>query len=220
MIWNGESVMSATKHRPNFKIIENYRDESVDEYAFEKDYLNPNLTVPDLKKKYDLSQSQYNGLAEKVREKHNLLTKPHLRLWSDRLAPTFNGKFIYDMRYIRKWNHSYSIQKVIDGEKHNCGMFPDLETAQKVRDHLIDCGWDLDEFNRIKEEWKTRTPSYNKAVEKYPIWKKYYFNSLMSVDEINMMMNITSKIYYHLVRMIRAEYGITKRPTKSQRLSC
>ena len=219
MSWNGGLVMTATKHRPTFRIIENPIDE-IDMTAFEKDYLDPTLNAKDLRKKYSIGIFRYSSLAKEVREKHGLFKKPYQFKCADGSSPTFNGKFLSNRRYIRKWRNTYSIQKTINGEKHTCGVFHDLETAQEVRDYLLNCDWDIDEFNRLKDKYKyDRTAKcYNKAVEKYPIWKEFYFNSLMPMDEINKMLNITTKMYLHLVGMIRDEYGIDKRPSKLERM--
>ena len=210
--------MTATKHRPTFHIIENYQEE-IDMDAFEKDYLNPHTSVESLRKKYDLGQFRYNRLAKEIREKNGLSRKPFKFSRADGSFPTFNGRFIDDMRYIRVWEKSYSIQKVIDGNKYRLGTFEDLETAQRVRDYLISCDWDIDEFYRLKEKYKyARIPTaLKKAEEKYPIWKKYYLNSLMSIGELNRMMNITDKMYYYLRKMIHEEYNISKRPYKNKR---
>ena len=114
--------------------------------SFKVDFLNPNCHVPDLKQKYDLSASKYKYLREKVLKETGLKEKPTLR----------GGRnyTITDKRYIIQHKHGKcTIYKTIDGYKKSFGTYPDLETAQLVRDRLVECEWDEVVALELKKEY-------------------------------------------------------------------
>ena len=119
-----------------FHIVSN-SDENLDLIypEFREDFLNPKIHVPELKKKYDLSVARYNHLRNKVLDETGLKDKPTLK----------GGRnyTITEKRYIIQHKHGKcTIYKTVDKYKRSFGTYPDFETAQYVRDKLVECDWD------------------------------------------------------------------------------
>lgn len=118
-----------------FHIVEGEDNSSLDKIYnnFKEDFLNPTVTIDDLRSKFDLSHRMYNVLRSRVLKETGLKRKPQKRP---------NSKVIGKHTYIQSNNGTYRIVKYIDGCLQNFGNYKDLETAIKVRDKLIACDWD------------------------------------------------------------------------------
>lgn len=210
--------MTLTKEKPNFRIIENYHEE-IDMDGFEKDYLNPSMSVDDIRKKHDIGMHKYTKYAKEVRDKFGLEKKPRIHLGLIEL-PTLNGDLVEDMRYIKQHRSGrYTIIKVIGDERYYCGSFTNKDDARRVRDYLNRCNWDVDEIKRMDElyPYKYRKDALERAKKLYPEWKQLYLNSELTNKEISEKMDIPSGVYRHLRRMVREEYGLKYRPHVSKR---
>lgn len=132
----------------NFRFIDN-SDANLDLIydEFKKDFLNPSIHVPELKKKYDLSVSKYKYLRGQVLEETGLPEKPTLK----------GGRHykITESRYIIKHKHGKAtIYKTVDGYKRSFGTYPDFETAKIVRDKLVECNWDDKTALELKKQYQ------------------------------------------------------------------
>lgn len=113
---------------------------------FKEDFLNPKIHVPELKKKYDLSVARYNHLRNRVLDETGLKEKPTLK----------GGRnyTITASRYIIKHKHGKcTIYKTVDKYKKSFGTYPDFETAQHVRDKLVECDWDEKVASELKRKY-------------------------------------------------------------------
>lgn len=130
-----------------FRIVEN-SDKNLDEIypEFKKDFLDPDLPVKDLKKKYDLSVARYRHLREKVLEETGLQEKPSRR----------GGRHytVTENRYIVQHKHGKcTIYKTIDRYKKSFGTYPDFTTAKYVRDKLVQYDWDETVASDLKRKY-------------------------------------------------------------------
>lgn len=129
----------------NFRVIEGSDDEFPKFDEFCSDFFNPNYYVKDLKEKYGLSRNEYVRLREKLVKKYNIHSKP-TKFHPSADCPT-------NMTYIHKHNKNrFAVIKYLDGKKVYYGAYDSVDIARKIRDELIDCGWDKSKLKQIQQE--------------------------------------------------------------------
>jgi len=187
----------------NFRIVE-YVPPVVDYEEFKEDFLNPMITVEELKEKYNLGRSEWNHYRSRVLEDTGLSRKPSTRMG---VHPTANYE------YIQKIGDGYVISKTIGVNTRYYGRYTDYDTAKMVRDKLIESGWDnhLGMYLRDKYAIARRKPAYEKAVEIYPVFEDYYLNSSLTIPKIRERMGISQNCYRYLLAMVRDKTGIQHR---------
>ena len=105
--------------KPTFKIIEESDDFDYD--GFTEDYMNSSIPKSELMEKYGLSNGQFNNRVKYVKN-----------------TTGFSRRMIDpDMKYIQMNSGKYRIYY----KGRYCGLYPDLRTAQIVRDILIEHNW-------------------------------------------------------------------------------
>lgn len=118
----------------NFKIIEQEPQDLEEKYSlFKQEYMNPNQTVAEVKKKLNLSNSEYKHLREQLQKETGIEVKPH--------PYNKTGYYNYPRKYIHKREGAYEIRK---GRKYY-GRFKEITEAQKMRDELIKNNWEIRE---------------------------------------------------------------------------
>ena len=187
----------------NYNIVENN-----DSYlnmiyeSFKEDFINPNITVKELKDRYDLSTRKYNQLREKVLNETNLENKPYINK-----GP---ANMITEDRYIFFNNHGRcSICKTVNGVKKSFGTYKDYETAQEVRDILIQDNWDDDIALELKKEYGAGrySPSIEQAYEVYDEFEELFLEGIHS-KIIQEKLQINQYQYNKLSEKVRSEYGL------------
>lgn len=96
---------------------------------FKEDYMNPYLTVKQIKSKYNLTNGDYKHLRKEIMLDTGVQVKPK----------QYNklGQADYPNRYIHKNQNGYVIMK---NHKYY-GRFANLKDARKHRDELIKNNW-------------------------------------------------------------------------------
>jgi len=190
--------MTSTKPRPNFNIVER-KPTPVDYEQFKKDFLNPSIEAKQVRIKHNITHSEYREYRDRVLDETGLTRKP-----------TYCGKNTRtDSEFIRKQYDGFAIYKTVDGLPRYFGKYKNIDTAKTVRDRLVECDWDEDEADRLREEYsiRRRRPAYDKAVEMFPEFEKHYFEKKHSIKEITEMMGLSDRQYLYLVQMIKEKYG-------------
>lgn len=114
---------------------------------FKSDFINPEVTVKDLRVKYDLSKLNYRRLRDKVLAETDLKGKPSVT------RRKYNV-MISDTTYIHKRpNGNFIVCKQFNGVKNNFGTYEDFETAKLVRDKLLKSDWDKSLGDELKKEY-------------------------------------------------------------------
>lgn len=192
-----------------FRFVEN--KDPMDIYnVFKEDFLNPHIHVPELRKKYDLSPSNYNYLRKQVLNETGLAEKPFVadsaRYRADPLLYLTKNK-----------NNSYRIYKVVDGVKTYFGTYKDLETAQKVRDKLIKYNWDKDKAEDLKKKYSVTSvkPKLDEALKQYDDFEKMFLEGYTR-SELNDYFNFTNYQYDMLSRIIREKYNISRKKIRKR----
>lgn len=127
----------------NFNIIEGEQD-NINYDKFKNDFLNPNMTINDLIKKYHISKNKYSKLRAKICDETGLKSKPSINN-NKRLLST-------DTDYIHKHRGKFAIIKSFNKKRYYYGTYDNLEVAKKIRDKLVEYSWDKTQLNAIKEE--------------------------------------------------------------------
>lgn len=192
-----------SKERPTFSIIEGY-DPQVDYNEFKEDFLNPKMMKEDLIRKYDISIGHYNRLRKRVLAETGLARKPYV-------YREIGGKNIsnFDALHIHEKNGYFAVIKCINYTTKQFGRYNDFETACMIRDKLVECNWDEDQVKDLIKEHEVgrRKPSYEMAKLLYDEFKEYYFDTSLRITDIIEKMGISSRVYFHLRRMIDEEFG-------------
>lgn len=187
----------------NFKVIEGDDSYLTEVYeSFKEDFLNPDVTVKDLKNKYDLSNAKYKNLRCKVLDETGLENKPQ----------TYHGRKvkITDKTYISSLpSGNYGVVKYIDGFKESFGTYYDYETARIVRDKLIENDWDMNLASELKKEYGAGRPrpSVEKAKLVYDEFEELFFKGV-DMNEIIDELSINQYQYGVLSEMVRKEHGL------------
>ena len=198
--------MSKAKDKPNFTI--SYRTPcEVDYEEFKKDFCDKMVSVGDMKKKYDMTPSEFREYRSRVMEETGLKRKP---------AYTYKPiHFFKEAEFIQKKDNGYVIVKKFT-RNHNTtaryfGRYEDYDTAKMVRDRLVESDWDdyLGDYlkNTYGMDCKQFRPAYDKAVKIYPEFKKLYFGSSMKLKDILKHFGASQRVYLYLINMIREEMG-------------
>lgn len=193
----------------NFRIVENSNDNLEEIYSeFKQDFLNPTIKVADLKSKYDLSHAKYKHLREKVFDETGLNQKP-CRIG----GPHFP---ITEKRFIKEYsNGKCIIYKTVNGVKKSFGTYDDLETAQYVRDRLVESDWDEELGRDLKKEYSSNRikPALKNALEYYTEFEELYLNG-DSIPEITGKLGITLYQYNLLSQRVREKYNLLSKRQK------
>lgn len=127
-----------------FRVIEGETDFSEIYEDFKKDFLNPELYIRDITKKYNLTYGEYCKIRKQVVEETGVKIKPN------KYHPS---QISMGTSYIhRTKNNKFTVCKYHDNRKIFYGTYDDLETAQLIRDELIKCNWDKKQLNRIRNK--------------------------------------------------------------------
>lgn len=145
----------------SFKIVEG-NDDWLNVYPmFKEDFLDVNVKVDDLKKKYGLTHGKYNHLRKQVLKETGLIEKPVVN--GGRKLTHKESRFI-----IKNKKGTCRICKTINSIKTSFGTYPDFETAKIVRDKLVESNWDTILAEELKKEYGTelcRTFSINNGLK-------------------------------------------------------
>lgn len=176
-----------------FQVIKGESKNLDEVYAlFKEDFLNPNIKVPDLMKKYNLSRKDYVFFRERVFLETGLKIKP--------VNKTYYSNLFDENRLISQHSDgTCTIIKWINGHCKNFGTYPDLESAKVVRDKLIENDWDEDILNDLKMEYATirSIPAYYRAIRYYDDFEELYLNDYSRDNIIN---NLGISYYqYHIL---------------------
>lgn len=125
--------------RPNFKIVEN--SETVNYEDFKKDYMGNELTVDQIRKKYNLGNCAYYGLIKKVEEETGFYRKK-----TNKTKNTREPKYYTGDKY-----RGYSVQKIINNKRFYFGNYRTIDEAKKVVEWLKEHNWDKNSFERWRE---------------------------------------------------------------------
>ena len=198
----------------NFRIVENPQDNLDEIYPeFKEDFLDETVLVADLKKKYSLSNSRYKTLRDRVFNETGLTQKPCKM--GGREFPLKKTSFIKKYR-----NGRCIIYKTVNGVKKSFGTYEDLETAQLVRDKLIESNWDDDVAEELKKKYiqPRIKPSLQSALPKMDEFEKLYLNG-DSIDDIVTTLNITRYQYTLLSKEVRKKHNLLSKRQKREKAS-
>ena len=118
----------------NFRLIEGkYEDLPLNE--IKKDYMACELTIPELREKYDLSVNNW----DRIRRQFKKEGVP-MRTLKERANPKHHT-FKIAKNYYQTKNGKWRVQKVIDGKYHHFGTFDTEEEAQAKVKELKENGW-------------------------------------------------------------------------------
>ncbi len=119
----------------NFTITER-ETHNLDELypLFKKEYLNPQTTVSEVKKKLHLTNSEYKHLRKELEEETGVDFKPN----------PYNkyGRCENEDKYIHRQKDRYIIMRVINKKRVYYGQSKTLEEARVIRDKLKEHNWD------------------------------------------------------------------------------
>ena len=183
----------------NFNIVE--RTPTVIDYeCFKKDFLNPNISVDNLRELYNLTRAEYRHYRDRILEETGLSRKP---------AKYGRDTQITGDEFIQNRYNGFAVVKTTDNVTKWYGRYKDLETARYVRDKLVESGWDDIVGYKLKEKYalKRMKPSESKAEQCYSEFKELYFDSEYTIAEIREIMGLTHRVYLSLLAMIKKEYG-------------
>lgn len=205
--------MSISSDKPNFRIIEGNVPQ-IDYEEFKKDFLDVTMLAPAIKKKYNMTKSQWRDYRQRVLDETGLTEKPH-RNHRMGIEPNINSPFnhltgmCYNARYIQKRNNGYIIVKKIKGKAKYFGRYDDYDTAEMVRDKLLESNWDDALGIILKEKYGVgrHNMGYAKAVKLFDEFEDKYFNSDERIVDIVSEMGISQRVYKFLLEMIREKHG-------------
>lgn len=169
---------------------------------FKKDYLNPNYTADQVRRKHNLEPRDYKTLNNRVREETGLKKKP-----------TLMNSFADGTTNIYKLKNCYGIRKYIDGELTYFGYYPDMDTAMMVRDKLYEAQWDKSVGDKLYEEYGVDKGNYHhEDISKLlPEFKHLYADVPTHVEDIYKKLRIGGGTYTLLLRMLREKYPNIKK---------
>lgn len=171
----------------NFTIVEG---ETFDWDGFTRDYLDEdNYTPKDLREKYGLTKGQYYNKMRRVRKDTGFIRS--------------RCRVKKDMRYIRpKKTGRYYVIKDINKRSVYCGSYSDLETAQLVRDILIENNWDkktiqacIDVYGNHCSRKIGGSPLRDEALKRFDEFKELYYNGENTIADIERKMGFTRHQY-------------------------
>lgn len=126
----------------DFNIVEGGMDYDEFYEDFKLDFLNPKMTIDEIVEKYGISKNRYSTLRKRVCEETGLKGKP---------MKHFDGKSGRD--YVqRRGKDKWVIVKKIGEKRVHFGMYDNFDTAVKIRNELMECGWDKTKFPEIRSK--------------------------------------------------------------------
>lgn len=204
---NEVSNISSAKVRPNFRIVEGgsliERSEIYED--FKADYISPNITVDEIKKKYGLTKNQYEHLRRRVAEETGINRK---------ISKTkFFKKFTHYSRFIdyQASSGKYRVCKMIMGKKTHFRVYDDLDTAVYVRDTLEKNKWDSEVYRQLRYELFGEEEKRTKIERIYDDFKKDWMNG-ESVKFLLKKYHIGISTYKVMSKMVRIDTGIDRKP--------
>ena len=191
------------KERPNFVIVENY-DEDIDLEAMAKDYLDPSVSIPKLCKKYGISRKKYYSLKKHLVDMTGVEYKASY--WGGRGVSNFEHIYETDSGH-------FKITKFIDGKSYHFGQYDSLDEAVLVRDDLIAHDWDRDYYlkNIKRRYFESSGDPWKETFKKF---KKDYLDG-MTVSELQKKYGLSNYRYYSLSASLRKEYGLSRKPMRT-----
>lgn len=202
--------MSEVKERPNFTISSRTPPE-VDYEEFKKDFLDCFVSVDELKEKYGLTNSEFKVYRQRVLDDTGLKRKPTYSYRPIRFFGQANCGYRQNAEFIQEKNNGFIISKTTDGHTKYFGRYRDYETAQIVRDKLLESNWDENVGTYYKNKYGVlrgdRKPAFDKAKEIYPEFKELYLNSDLPIKQILKRLNATQRVYSYLIKMVREDMG-------------
>lgn len=204
-------MVCESKSRPNFNIIEGY-EVNVNYEEFKKDFLNPYISVIELREKYGMSNRVYKKYRSKILKETGLSRKPTQNYQKFIKGLPISHEFV-NRDYIRRIGDSFTVVKTTGYSTHYFGRYDNFETALMVRDKLVEHNWNIEYGNELKALYsKTRAkPSLALAVKIYDEFEKRYFAREQPISEIKEDMNISKQTYSYLLKLIRNKHGAVGR---------
>lgn len=193
--------------KPNFNIIEGYTVE-VDYDKFKEDYLNPYILANDVRKKHGLSVKQYDYYRKKVLDETGLCKKPYCP--SSSLLKDFLISRKRSGEYIQSVDGFYIVVKTIAYHTHYFGRYADYDTARMVRDKLIECDWDVEVGEELKQIHGVHRlkPNLDRAKEVYDSFEwRYFYDRDSTIADIREKLGISVRTYEYLLMMLRENHG-------------
>ena len=201
--------MSEAKSRPNFRIVE-YVAPTVDYELFKEDFLNSFMTIPEIKEKHNLSNSEFKEYRSRVLEDTGLSRKPTYTYRPTQLFGSANRTRRVDGEFIQEKPNGFIVVKTLCGKTKYYGRYREYETAKMVRDKLVESDWDDALGGLLKDKYGCKRGEFKPALEKaksiYPEFKDLYLNSDMQIIDILEYFGVSQRIYKYLINMIRDEF--------------
>ena len=202
--------MTEAKERPTFRIVENPHPVKIDFDEFIRDFSNPYMTINDIKKKYDMTESIWQEYRAKGLE--------HLGI--DRKPCYTYGKWAYvrgpnTASFIQKKPNGYIVVKTFGRNTKYYGRYADYDTAKLVRDKLVESDWDYKTGVMLMDKYsihRKRIPALDRAKLIYPQFEELYFHSPKGIREILKDLGISRMVYSYLIQMIRKNHNVQSRP--------
>lgn len=133
--------------RPNFRIIENAPRKEINLEEFEEDFKLKEMTIKELKQKYDIGEAEYRRLKKELAEKGVYRTTPYGRKPKPKRIRHSNWGKNYSYR-----DGAWNISKIINGKSLFYGRYKTENDAQKVVIELRKCDWDKNQLPKILKE--------------------------------------------------------------------
>lgn len=208
-------MISTVKSRPKFQVIEGGRTSEINYEEFKKDFIDPSTRTPELKKKYDMSKSEWKEYRQRVLDETGLVRKPTSDYHYNCILTNYSGyQNVEGNEYIQKVQHGWTVVKTINYETTYYGRYSSLECAKKVRDKLVESNWDSEvgEHLKLKYGRDRHKPAKHKALKLYKKFEWLYLYSDKPILDIKDELGLTAKMYGYLLKEMRKNHGNYRRP--------
>lgn len=138
----------------NVNIIEGKQELPVDVDSFVKDYMDLTIPVVEIKKKYGLSQCDFNRMVKKSDFKRNP--------WDRRAKCSVDNPFKFKY-YTRRDNNRFSLYKHINKKEYFFGTVFYEDEAKKCVMWLYEHDWNDDGFEEWLKENGIANTKYNRC---------------------------------------------------------
>ena len=192
----------------NFRIIEGAYEERVDFEQMVEDYLDEKKSVQQLVERQGISKKKYYKYwHKKLVEATGIPVKPS--------KVNKNSSINRIMKYITQdpLSQKFRVAKFLNGKIHHFGRYDTLDEARRVRDILIDVGWDKEFYNTNIKPHRFYSRGCDEKDEVYERYKQDYLNG-MTVSELMKKYNISRYRYSMLSASIKHEYGLERKPQR------
>ena len=112
------------------------------------------IVDPDWVDKEQFIQDRQNGMtARQLQKKYTLTPRQYRRLCVEIWGKQKKQIFGKDTYYIRCTEYGkYCVCKRVEDKQKTWGGFQDMESAIEFRNRMIECGWNIEKADEIKEE--------------------------------------------------------------------